>query len=275
MKTLVTHINPHLDDISAIWLFKKFHPEFAIAKIEFISQSKTDKIAGSENDNRVFFGVGKGRFDEHKGDLEDCATSLVWKEIKKEGLAPKDEFELAAYDELVEWNRLLDTATFPNLPYGDFTVPAFIRPTTGKREDSLEAVELGEKILQRILQLLIKKQKVKKDWQNHLEFETRWGKAAALKSDEASRAIVENIGGEDFNLFLIKSPKDKSVQIFTPKEGIDLTPLYIKVSELDPEASWYLHHAKRMILCGSGSAPDSKPTRLTLDELIGVAKSTP
>ena len=40
MKKLITHINPHLDDISAIWLFKRFYPEFLDAEIEFIGASR-------------------------------------------------------------------------------------------------------------------------------------------------------------------------------------------------------------------------------------------
>ena len=52
MKTLVTHINPHLDDIAAIWLFKKFHPDFKDAKIEFISASRD--AAKEESEDKIF-----------------------------------------------------------------------------------------------------------------------------------------------------------------------------------------------------------------------------
>ena len=87
MKTLVTHINPHLDDISAIWIFKKFHPDFKDAEIEFINASR-DEALKNESGEKIYFGTGGGKYDEHKGDLEDCAASLVWKDIKAKGLAP-------------------------------------------------------------------------------------------------------------------------------------------------------------------------------------------
>ncbi len=72
MKILVTHINPHLDDIAAIWLFKKFHPDFKEANIEFISASR-DKA--DESADRVYVGTGGGKFDEHKEGL-DCGNPL-------------------------------------------------------------------------------------------------------------------------------------------------------------------------------------------------------
>ena len=85
MKTLITHINPHLDDISAIWLFKRslragalkrFDREFSEASIEFINASR-DAALKDESKDKIYFGTGGGEFDEHKGDLEDCAASLV------------------------------------------------------------------------------------------------------------------------------------------------------------------------------------------------------
>ena len=107
MKTLVTHINPHLDDISAIWLFKKFFPEFRDAEINFINASR-DAAFKEETDEKIFFGTGGGKYDEHKGDLEDCAASLVWKDIKSSGIGPTDEIQLKALDALIEWNRLTE-----------------------------------------------------------------------------------------------------------------------------------------------------------------------
>lgn len=275
-KLLVTHINPHLDDIAAIWLFKKFHQDFTKAKVKFISTSiKGSTYLGKEVDsdpNIVHFGVGKGRFDEHKGDIKDCATSLVWKEILASGLAPKDEVEKMAYEEIVEWATLIDTGNFPDIPYGDFSIPAFIRPISGEVKESEKAQELGEAILDRVLRVLMTKYKAKKDWDSHLEFKTRWGSTVAVESEEANRAILKQFGGDKFSLYLLYRPKTKSMEFFSFAPGIDLTPLYIKLGEFDPKASWYLHHGKRMLLCGSKSSPEYNPTKLTFEQLIEAAK---
>lgn len=279
MKILVTHINPHLDDIAAIWLFKKFHPEYNNAEIKFISASiKGSTLDGNPVDTNpdiLHFGVGRGKYDEHKGDIGQCSTTLVWMEIVEQGLAPKDEIAKQAYADLAEWNRLIDTAQLPQMPYDEFTVPSFIRPLSGNPADSLEAQHLGEKILDRILLVLINKNKVKKDWENKIEFESKWGKALAVESDAATRALLRSMAQEenlDYSIFLMTRPKAKSAEYFTDKTEVDLTELDAKIRQLDPAASWYLHHSKKMLLCGAKAAPDGVSTKLSLNDLIEAVK---
>ena len=79
--------------------------------------------------------------------------------------------------------------------------------------------------------------------------------------------------GQTADLFLMYNPKYKSVQFFTPSFEIDLKPIYDKVKLIDPEASWFLHQSHHMVICGSSSAPDSKPTKLTFEQLIELVKS--
>lgn len=269
-KTLITHINPHLDDIGAIWLFKKFHPDFQKSATKFIpSPNKVIK----QKEGEVYFGVGWGQYDEHKGDIKDCATSLVWKEIKKKGLAPKNQLELQAFEELVEWSRLIDTASLPIPEFVEFSVPEFLRPLTGKEKDSIEALELGEKILDRILLVLARKQQTKKDWENHIEFKSYWGKVAVIESNVATRTLVAFLAGEKFGLFLIYRTENKSVEFFSLKKDINLTPLYLKVTKADSKASWYLHQSKRMLLCAAKTSPNGTPTNLSLEKLIKAVKS--
>lgn len=270
MKTLVTHINPHLDDIASIWLYKKFHSDFESAEQEFLSQSQTDKIAGSETKDRVFFGIGKGRFDEHKGDKEDCAASLVWKEIKEKKLAPKDAVELASLVELVEWVTMVDLGKTPIQQYDEFSVPAFIRPHDGKKESSKEAVLLGGKILDRILEVLKNKNNSLHDWEKRIEFKSKFGKSFAVESDFINRSFCKSTG--EGQLFIIYSSRFKAVEYFTPSFNVDLEPIYKILAKIEPDR-WFLHHSHHMLLCGSGSAPDSKLTKLTFKELIEIAKS--
>lgn len=272
MKILVTHINPHLDDILAIWLFRKFHPEFNEAKLEFLSAAKegiTYEGKPIDSDPEIIhFGIGRGKFDEHKGDIGQSAGLLVWKEIKAGGLAPKNEIELGAYEELVAWNNLIDTGQAPSYEFGEFSVQALIRPLDSKPETSKKAISLGEEILDRILNVLKRKQQSVLDWEKRVEFDTKFGKTLAVSSETVDRAFCKRQGGD---LFLIYNPKYKSVQYFTPKD-LDLEPIYHKAKSIDPEASWYLHQSHHMLLCGSHTAPGSQPTKLTFDELIELVK---
>ena len=268
MKTLVTHINPHLDDIFAIWLLKKYDPKYAEAKIEFISA--THNLKNQETEDRIFVGTGGGKFDEHKEGLNTCAGSLVFDYLKKENLLPKDEITVKALAEMVDWNKKIDTGTIPIEAYDEFSVPAFIRSKDTTEKSSLKDVVLGVDILDRILKGLQKKQQSLKDWEGRIEFESKFGRSYALNSETIDRPFCKRMGGD---LFVIYNPKYKSVQYFTPSHTLDLTSIYEKVKSLDPDASWYLHQSHHMVLCGSSAAPNARQTKLSFGQLMEVAKA--
>ncbi len=54
---------------------------------------------------------------------------------------------------------------------------------------------------------------------------------------------------------------------------IDLTPVYKKLSKMDPDATWFLHISKRMLLNGSSKNPSMKGSRLTLSEVVEVLQN--
>lgn len=268
MKTLVTHINPHLDDIFAIWLLKKYDPKFRDFEIDFISASH-DK-GGEETESKVFIGTGGGKFDEHKEGLATCAGSLVYEYLKKENLLPSNNLEIKALESMVEWNKLIDMGLAPTSEFGEFSIQAFIRSKDSKKDSSWGDVSLGRKILNRVLVVQIRTQESLKDWGSRVEFEAKFGKTIAIKSNSVDRPFCKRMGGD---LFLIVSPKYNGVQFFTPSHEIDLSPIYEKVKQMDPEADWFLHQSHHMVLCGSSAAPDAHPTKLTFEQLIEVAKS--
>jgi len=90
--TVVTHVNPHFDELVALWLLRRFGKE----RFPGINESKRIYIdAGSETYNDMsadealtqgylLLGVGGGIFDEHATDQTDrvkdeCAATLVAK----------------------------------------------------------------------------------------------------------------------------------------------------------------------------------------------------
>ncbi len=264
MKTLVTHINPHLDDILAIWLFRKFQPEFKEANLEFISASRD---AGKDSD-KVFVGTGGGPFDEHKEGLKTCAGSLVFEYLKAQGFIAKDEITQKALEKMVNWNLLIDTGQAKLSEFDEFSIQSFIRPKGNSSEASKKAVELGEEILDRILEVLKRKQQSELDWEKRVEFTSKFGQSVAVISETVNREFCLEREGE---LFLMYDPKYPSVQFFAPNQ--DIKEIYEKVKAKDSEASWFLHQSHHMVICGSSSAPDSKPTKLSFEELIEIAKT--
>ncbi len=269
MKILVTHINPHLDDIAGIWLLKKFHPDFKDAQIEYISASR-DQAVKEESEDKFFIGTGGGKFDEHKEGLQTCAGTLVFEYLNDKGCIPQDETLRGALAKLIEWNQLIDTGKASDSQFDEFSVQAFIRSKESSNQTSDKSVVLGCEILDRILIVLERKQRSIKDWGRKVEFQTKFGKSFAIISETVDREFCREQGGD---LFLMYNPKFKSVQFFTPSFEIDLKPIFEKVKNLDPEASWFLHQSHHMVLCGSSSAPDSKPTKLSFEQLIEAAKT--
>lgn len=241
--------------------------------MEFLSAAKDgvtwqDKAVDSDPEV-VHFGIGRGKYDEHKGDLNQSAASLVWQDIKNSGLV-KDELEQKALDELISWNTLIDTGQAPDYEFSEFSVQSFLRPLDSKKETSQKAINLGSEILDRILEVLKRKQQSIRDWDKKIEFSSKFGKSYAISSETVDRSFCKRMGGD---LFIIYNPKYRSVQFFTPSQNIDLAPIYEKVKSLDSEADWYLHQSHHIIICGSHTAPDSKPTKLTFEQLIEVVKN--
>ncbi len=267
MKTLITHINPHLDDILGIWLFRKFQPEFKEASLEFISASR-EAASKATSADKVYIGTGGGQFDEHKEGLQTCAGTLVYEYLKENGMFPKDKISQKALEKLAQWNELIDTGKAPDCQFDEFSIQSFIRVRDNLTDSSKKAVEIGEEILNRILEVLKKKEQSLLDWEKRQEFDSKFGKGYAIFSESINREFCRE---QDGDLFLMYDPKYKSVQFFTPFD-LDLEPIYQKLKAKDPEASWFLHQSHHMVICGSSSAPDSKPSKLSFEELIAVAK---
>lgn len=263
MKTLITHITPHLDDIVGIWLLKRFDPTFKDALVEFISASHGGEV---ETEDRIYVGTGGGKFDEHKEGLDTCSGTLVYEHLKEKGLIPSDSTK-NALDKLTHWNFLIDTGRGSVSEFDEFSVQSFIRKKDASEKSSLQSVELGLEILDRILEVLKRKEQSIIDWENATEFVSKVGKGYAVISETINREFCRE---KDGSVYLMVDPKNKGVQYFAPAS--DLEYIYTKVKQLDPSASWFLHQSHHMVICGSSSAPDSKPTKLSFEELINIAK---
>jgi hypothetical protein len=93
-KSIFTHERPHVDEIVAIWLLRKFgeqrFPGVGTATVSFTSIRRLAEAGLKPEDyearGTLLLGIGGGRFDEHPTMDEgrktgDCATTLVAKEL--------------------------------------------------------------------------------------------------------------------------------------------------------------------------------------------------
>lgn len=94
VKGIVTHERPHIDEICALWLLKRFggekFPGVAEAPVSFWATGGEApdglKAEMYEEQGFLLIGVGGGRFDEHPrpgqpAKKNECATTLVAKEL--------------------------------------------------------------------------------------------------------------------------------------------------------------------------------------------------
>ena len=54
---------------------------------------------------------------------------------------------------------------------------------------------------------------------------------------------------------------------------IDLTLVYEKLKKMDPQATWFLHVGRKMLLNGTPKNPKMVPTKLSLTDIIKVLES--
>ena len=271
-RTIVTHINPDLDGIPAIWLLKKFDPEYLDAEIRFVPAGSRWEEGDPELTTHV--DTGGGIYDHHDTDEFTCASKLVWEDLKKR-FSIRDE----AMDRLIEILTEYDHAREnlwpdPNSDRYDFSLYSIL---TGWKmlnpNKYYEYVEWVIPALEAIHKVLSEKINGEKALKEGKEFESPWGVGIACQTYNDS---VLDIGmKQGYALVVRRDPVKGFIRVTgsTP-DGVDLTHAYEKVMELDPKATWFLHSSKVLLRNGSSRNPTMKPTKLTLDEVVSVLKNS-
>lgn len=270
-KLLVTHVNPHLDDICAVWLFRRLHPDFSAAEVRFINLSSNggETIGQVDADPDIaHLGVGRGKFDEHRGLTGETSTTLVWKELGRLGYQPKKDIEKTAFERIVNFVFLEDTGRLIGEPRREFSVPAVLFGARSVPDyDSQKILELGEKILEALLVYNRQQAMFERDWESRIEFKTPWGKGAAVETEFGSKPFVYRQG---FTVAVFHNAKRGWYDITAPAESaVDFTDVYNKLAEKEP-GLWYLHHGKKMLLTGGPVAPKVPASKIATGEIIDL-----
>lgn len=272
MKTIVTHIGPDLDAITSTWLAKTFLPGWEEAAIAFVPAGTTlNKMEPDSNPDILHVDTGFGKFDHHQTAEDTCASMLVYEEIKAtQGADPVLERMVRVVNDVDHFREVF----YPNAA-ADYWEFWMVGQIDGWRlihaENPLRIMELGFASLDGVYKVMLNKMWAEKELENATEFPIRWGKAAAFET--VNDEVIHQAQKRGFALVIRKDPKKGYVRIKTlPKETIDITPLYEKLKEADPKATWFLHASRHMVLNGSAKNPEMKPSSLTLQQLIDVTK---
>jgi hypothetical protein len=269
-KALVTHVIPHLDDIAALWLLVRFDPSARKAPLKFIETAPEGvKLAKGE----VGVGVGRGIYDEHKGDKKDSAVSLVWKDLKRRGLTPKG-LRGRALAALVDFVRRGDMGAFigkegPGIPTA--TTLRALAKLPG--ESSRSATLVGFRLLDAELVLYEERARIDAAIARGKKFATKWGRGIGISVEAVPGMVSGRIAELGYAMVVLRYPSKGFLHVrATPGTKVDLSALARLVMKEEPQARWYLHHSKKMLLQGDWVAPVSTRTRYGVAGMIRLIR---
>ncbi len=293
----MTHKSCDIDAISSVWLLKRFYPNWDGAEVEFVNAG--EKLQGEyQNEGQaielingletIHVDTGLGALDHHQtADNNTCGASLTLEFVlsNPESTLHKHEIKLEAVKRVVE--LVIDDDHFQEVYYPEanhdiyeFGIVSIIQGyKLNHQKDDQSLVIFIMECLDAVLQNLEKKIWAERELKEKgIEFESKWGKAMGIETINDEVLKFSQMKG--YRIAVRKDPDGGFVRIKAVPDkrgsetlGIDLTDAYEKLKEMDPEASWFLHASKRMLLNGSSKNPEMKGSKLTLQEVVGVLRS--
>lgn len=307
MKIIVTHTSPDWDAIGSVWLIRTFLSGWHEAAVEFVPAGQTSErrktksniteaIETFRDSEIIHVDTGLGPLDHHQtSDPDVCAASRTWDYVKKYSISnsqyPNEETEkqkvkeeaisrivkvLVAIDHFREvfWEN-------PTADYHEFSLIGVLEGLKfAKPEQDDYYVSFGIECLNALLHNFENRIWAEKEIANDgKQFTTRWGKGIGFETlNDTVLKLAQKMG---FILVVRKDPRKGYVRIkarpteaqsekLQTKNEIDLTLAYEKLSKIDPEATWYLHVSKKMLLNGTPKNPKMVPTKVNLEEIIKV-----
>ena len=276
-KTIVTHVSPDFDGIPAIWLLKRFHPDFSDAKVAFVpvGDATYNNEPVDSNADVLHVDTSMGKFDHHQTNEFTCGAKLVYEWLLDEGYVAKD-------DEALE--RLIEIVT--QLDHG-WDTRKWCEAANDRYEFSLHNILVGWKIihpkqdekyvqwtidaLDSVYKLLQLKVAAEKEIEDGKKFKTRWGRGVGVFTN--NDAILDVAIKKGFAVVVRKDPGRGYVRVTgSTNHKVDLTRAYEKFRAKDPLATWFLHASRVLLRNGSSRNPNMRPTKLTIDEVVEVLK---
>ncbi|MDP3987788.1 MAG: hypothetical protein Q8P80_01450 [Candidatus Levybacteria bacterium] len=308
MKIIVTHVSPDLDAIAAVWLVKRFWQGWEDAGVRFVpagervqrlasskivsssERKKIDVVEQINGNDVIHVDTGLGAFDHHDtSDNTISAASLVWNYIKKVESgklvesSERVQYKHEAIDRMVK--VVVDIDHFKDVfwedPTGDYHEFSITEVLNGLKlqKPNLDnfyvdfIMECLDSILHNFENRIWAEREIK---ENGMEFNTRFGKGIAFETINDS--VVKLSQKMGYVVAVRKDPRKGYVRIKArpsqvQSEGIDLTLVYEKLKKMDPDATWFLHVSKKMLLNGSAKNPKMRPTKLSLSDIIKVLEN--
>lgn len=312
MKIIVTHTSPDWDAIGSVWLLKRYLPGWNDAAVKFVPAGLRiegsnltgeagvgDPIEQMGEDQVIHVDTGLGPLDHHQtGDKSISGTGLVWQYLLKSmdngviAVTESDKWQdrKAAIARIV--NFIVDTDHFkevfwsdPAADYHEFSILGLLDGLKLlKPEQDDYYVEFGREVLEAMLHTFENRLWAEREIEKAMRFDSKWGQGLAFETiNDTVLKLAQKMG---YVLVVRKDPRKGYVRIKAKPvdekqmeqgrlkaEDIDLTVVYEKLKMLDPDATWFLHASKKMLLNGTPKNPKMISTKLSLNEIVKVLET--
>jgi hypothetical protein len=258
---IVGHLSPDVDCLCAIWILRRWH-DLAHATLCFVPSGQTLDGKPADGDPRIIHvDTGLGRFDHHSSaDHSLSATELV-----RRAVAAND----AVLKRIAQAVTRLDHA----LAEGG-TAPNICNLIEGFNALHPEAPELVAAAMFANFDAWYaseaKQVRLEQAFAQRIEFDTPWGFGIAMESDDGGSSRLAYSAGAI--LYAYRDGKGNMGIAARSRTQVDLTQVLRDLKRIDREADWFLHPSKRMLLCGTPKSPPRVPSKLSLEELVGVLR---
>ena len=297
LKRIVTHTSPDMDAITSVWFIKRYLPGWENAELRFVpagqrlgnlteekAQQLTDPIEIIAGNEVIHVDTGHGPLDHHQtADQDVCAASLTFEYVKKNLTKNSIVAEkIEALERIAKF--VIDVDHFkeifrkdPLANYQNFSIVEILDGLKYQHPNDdkyyIEFISLCLDALVHDLENLIWAEKEIKE--KAVYFDTKWGKGLGIETINDTVIKLGQLMG--YVIVVRRDPRKGYVRIKTQpdekgKKRIDLTLTCEKLKKMDPNATWFLHVSKKMLLNGTPKNPKMKPTKLSLNDIIGLLK---
>ena len=240
----------------------------------FVAAGKTLRNESPDDDPEVIHvDTGGGKFDHHQDQSRQPACVQVFEELERGDVKLEDDQALERLIAVVEDADIGNYIHWPESQTDryEFSLDGIIGGLKKRGFPDQKLVDLSLVFLDGVYSALRCKIKAEKILESGVVFETKWGEGIGF---ETENDMILDLGEKKgYALVVRKDPKTGSLRIYARNDrGVDLTPAWEKFKEKDPEATWFLHQSKCLLLNGSTKNPDMRMTKLSLKEVIEVLK---
>ncbi len=263
-----------------------------------------DPIERIEENEVIHVDTGLGILDHHQTDDQSVsAAGLTWEYIKMQNAKLPPPFKLRRTSKIQKSDKtkdrieaigrlvrvVVDIDHFKEVFWGDpvadyheFSLLGVLDGLKVQKPDRDDYyVDFGMQMMDAVLHDFGNRIWAEREIENGYVFETRWGKGIGIETiNDQVLHLAQKMG---YVIVVRKDPrkgyvrvkarpsiKNQRSKIKDQKEDIDLTRVYEALKKMDPNASWFLHVSKKMLLNGSVKNPKMKATRLGLTDIIKV-----